>query len=479
MKLGDISYLVKVPIILTVVIIITASAVTLALTWRAYEDLKEVTFNNAVEIGSILSNSLPDAMLHDDLWSAYRLIQAAEGWPGDASNRLLIVINKDGLIYVSNNPREFMVTTPLRSYGAELARLEVEVLQLTGDLSPRSHEHPDDQRFYVILPMLSDGVAIGTLIIGYDRSLFWPRFIAIIQRVVLSALVVTVLLLPLGWHLGKRMVTPLGQLADCMSMVGREKTEDIVCNLRQGEDEIGQLGVSFQQMLNELEEKQLLEKNMLASERLVAVGRLAAGVAHEINNPLGGMFNALNTFQRYSDTDDLGRETLILITRGLHQIHETVSALLVEANPKSHSLVPEDIDDVYTLLLPDVKKKHIRLLWSNEIKNEISLPSSPIRQLLMNLSLNAVNASLDGGLVQCTVENENGNLCIRVDNEGPVISKNSMQHLFEPFSDGATGNGLGLWVTYQIVQQLDGSIKVESPDGKVRFEVELPIREAV
>jgi len=259
MKLGDISYLVKVPIILTAVILITASAVTLALTWRAYEDLKEITFNNAVEIGSILSNSLPDAILHDDLWSAYRLIQAAEGWPGDASNRLLIVIDKDSLIYVSNNPREFMVTTSLRSYGAELARLETEVLQLTGDLNPRTHEHPNDQRFYVILPMLSDGVAMGTLIIGYDRSLFWPRFIAIIQRVVLSALVVTVMLLPLGWFLGKRMVAPLGQLANCMSKVGREKTEDIVCNLHKGEDEIGQLGVSFHQMLNELEEKELME----------------------------------------------------------------------------------------------------------------------------------------------------------------------------------------------------------------------------
>ena len=479
MKLGDISYLVKVPVILTAVILITACAVTLALTWRAYEDLKEVTFNNAVEIGSILSNSLPDAMLHDDLWSAYRLIQAAEGWPGDASNRLLIVIDKDGLIYVSNNPREFMVTTPLRSYGAELARLEAEMLQLTGSLSPRTHEHPDDQRFYVILPMLSDGIAIGTLIIGYDRSLFLPRFIAIIQRVVLSALVVTVLLLPFGWLLGKRIVTPLGTLADCMSKVGRAKAEDIVCNVHLGEDEIGQLGVSFQQMLNEIEEKEQLETNMLASERLVAVGRLAAGVAHEINNPLGGMLNAINTFQRYSNTDDLGRDTLMLVSRGLNQIHETVSALLVEANPKSHSLCPEDIDDVHTLLLPNVKKKHIRLLWSNEIKKEVSLPSSPIRQLLMNLSLNAVQASHDGGLVRCSVDNANGNLCIRVDNEGPAITSDRLLHLFEPFSDSTTGNGLGLWVTYQIVQQLDGSIKVESPEGIVRFEVELPIREAV
>jgi len=477
-RIGDISYQVKVPVILTLTILITVFVVTLALTWRAYEELREEIFINALEIGSVLSNSLPDTMLQDDLWSAYQLIGATEGWQGDVSNRLVIVIDHDGLIYVSNKPREFTVKTPLRSYGAELARLEAEVFQLTGDLSPRSYEYPDDQRFYVILPMLSDGIAIGTLIIGYDRSLFWPRFIAIIQRVVLSALVVTVLLLPLGWFLGKRMVAPLGQLAFCMSMVGREKTEDIVCNLRQGEDEIGQLGVSFQQMLNELDEKELLEINMLASERLVAVGRLAAGVAHEINNPLGGMLNALNTFERYSDTDDLGRETLLLLMRGLEQIHETVSALLVEANPISHNLKPEDIDDVQTLILPDVNQKHIHLIWNNEIKHEIPLPSTPTRQLLMNLSLNAVHASHDGGLVQCSVENGSNNLYIQVENEGAEIPRDRMMQLFEPFSDGATGNGLGLWVTYQIVHQLDGSIEVESHDGVIRFKIELPIKEA-
>ncbi|MCU7934059.1 MAG: HAMP domain-containing histidine kinase [Candidatus Thiodiazotropha sp. (ex Dulcina madagascariensis)] len=477
MMLGDISYRVKVPFILTLVILITASVVTLALTWRAYEELREEAFHNAVEIGSVLSNSLPNAMLHDDLWGAYRLVQAAEGWPGEASSRLLVVLDRDGLIYVSNHPRELAVTTPLRSHGAELARVEVEALRLTGNLDPRSYEHKNDQRLYVILPMLTDGVAIGTLIVGYDRSLFWPRFISIVERVVMSALVVTVLLLPLGWFLGNRVVSPLGQLAKCMSMVGHEKPEEIVCNLRLGDDEIGQLGVSFQKMLLELEEKEQLENNMLTSERLAAVGRLAAGVAHEINNPLGGMLNALNTFRHYSETDDLGRETFSLIERGLQQIRDTVSALLVEANPRSHSLSPKDIDDVRTLLLPDVNRKGIELVWGNEITDNIPLPSTPIRQLLINLSLNAVQASNEKGMVQCLVDSKNGILSMRVENEGPEIPKARMMHLFEPFADGATGNGLGLWVSYQLVHLLDGKIKVRSENGKTRFKVELPIGE--
>lgn len=274
------------------------------------------------------------------------------------------------------------------------------------------------------------------------------------------------------------MVKPLGHLARCMSKVGRGKTEEIVCDLRQGDDEIGQLGTSFQQMLRELDEKERLESGMLASERLAAVGRLAAGVAHEINNPLGGMLNALNTFRRYSQTDDLGRETFDLIERGLQQIRETVSALLVEANPRSHSLSPKDINDVRMLLLADVSRKQIRLVWDNLLSSDIALPSTPIRQVLINLSLNAVQASPVGGLVHCSVESKQGLLCLCVINDGPSISRECMMSLFEPFSENATGNGLGLWVTYQLVHQLEGNIEVKSRDGKTQFAVELPMKES-
>lgn len=475
MNLGDISYRIKVPLALTAAILITVSVVTLALTWRAYEDLREDVFHNAVGIGNILSNSLPNTILHDDLWGAYRLVQAAEGWPHEASSRLLAVVDRDGKIYVSNKPNELEVTTPLRAHGAELARLEAEVLKLTGDLKPRPYEYPGDRRLYVILPMLSDGVAIGTLIVGYDRSLFQPRFYSIVKRVIYSALAVTALLLPFAWYLGNRMVAPLGQLAYCMGKVGRQHPGEIVCTLRQGDDEIGQLGVSFQQMLKGLSEKEQMEKKMLANERLAAIGRLAAGVAHEINNPLGGMLNALNTFRRYSDTDDLGKETLALLERGLQQIRETVSALLVEANPRSHQLTPEDIEDIRKLLMVDVHRKRIHLEWLNGITQTVPLPSTPIRQILINLSLNAVQATDEEGKISCTVEIDRNSFVMAVQNEGSEISRDRLNRLFEPFSEEAVGNGLGLWVTYQLIQQMNGSIDVQYTQGRTLFTVELPI----
>ena len=214
---------------------------------------------------------------------------------------------------------------------------------------------------------------------------------------------------------------------------------------------------------------------MLASERLAAVGRLAAGVAHEINNPLGGMLNALNTFRRYSDTGDLGRETLALLERGLHQIRETVAALLVEASPKSHQLTANDIDDVRTLLLSDINRKQIRLDWRNEIDNPVPLPSTPIRQILINLSFNAVQATEEQGVIECRVGADNDTFSMIVRNEGAEIPKEQLSRLFEPFTENAVGNGLGLWVTYQLIQQLKGRIEVQHDKGRTTFTVDLPI----
>ncbi len=480
MKVRDISYRVKVPLIISMVILLTASMVTFVLSWRVYEELREELFHVAVEIGSLLSNSLPDAMLKDDLWMAYRLVRAAEGWEDYSVRRLLIVLDMDGLIYVSNRPKELAPATELRLHGAELARIEAEIFKTDRKtLEPQFYEYPEDQNFYVLLPVISDGVSVGTIIIGYDKELFWPKFYLIVNRVVLSVLFAMIILLPLGWALGNKMLAPLTKLNFCMSRVGKEKAEDISCDLSLGNDEIGQLGQSFKQMLKELDEKEKMEVNMLASERLAAIGRLTAGVAHEINNPLGGMLNAISTFKRYSKTDELGKDTFSLVERGLKQIRDTVSALLVEANPRTHKLNPDDIEDVNTLLLPALSNKNITLKWDNQIKKQLNIPSTPVRQILMNLALNAIHASYNGKQVLCQIKKEGDVFSIVVENEGEDIAQDKMLQLFEPFVGDEKGNGLGLWVTYQLVLQLDGTIEVKSKDGKTRFNVDIFVKEAV
>jgi signal transduction histidine kinase len=280
--------------------------------------------------------------------------------------------------------------------------------------------------------------------------------------------------------LGKRMAAPLEYLAGAMAKVGREPTRNIGQGLAQGRDEIGVLSIRFGQLLKELEEKKAMEGQMLASERLAAIGRLTAGIAHEINNPLGGMLNAISTYRKHGHPDTMTLKTMSLLERGLTQIQQTVAALLVEARLESHALTPQDIEDARTLVAPDAQHKKAELVWNSEIAEPLPLPSTQVRQILLNLLLNAVAAVRPHGQLDCSITRMNGSLRMSIANDGEQISRDRLEHLYEPFSHigrGSTtnGNGLGLWVTYQLVQQMHGVIEADSGPSRTTFTVTLPI----
>jgi signal transduction histidine kinase len=204
---------------------------------------------------------------------------------------------------------------------------------------------------------------------------------------------------------------------------------------------------------------------------------LTAGIAHEINNPLGGMLNAISTYKRQrGGVPAFVDRTMSLLERGLTQIRETVAALLVEARLESRALTPHDIEDVHTLLLPNAQGKHVRLDWQNGVTEPLPLPSTEVRQILLNLLLNAVEAVDDRGHVISAVTPSENELELRVENDGDGLNDNQLQHLFEPFAESRNkGKGLGLWMTYQLATQLRGHIEAQSKPGQTVFTVTLPI----
>jgi signal transduction histidine kinase len=287
-------------------------------------------------------------------------------------------------------------------------------------------------------------------------------------------LVVLAVLIPLGWYAGNRMVIPLVSLTRAMRRVGSEPPSRVGADLYLGGDEIGQLGRQFQAMLHELENKQALERQMIMSDRLASIGRLTAGIAHEINNPLGGMLNAINTCRRHGNPDPVAERTISLLERGLLQIKETVSTLLVEARVESHALTREDLEDVHTLVAHEAAKKQLAVRWYNWLEQTVALPSTLVRQVLINLLLNAINAAPAGGLVICDVRVADKALRLQVSNDGHHFAPEQLDRLFEPFAS-ESGTGLGLWVVYQIVQQLHGEIRVSNGPPVTRFDLSFPL----
>jgi len=147
----------------------------------------------------------------------------------------------------------------------------------------------------------------------------------------------------------------------------------------------------------------------------------------------------------------------------------------VEAKASSRTLTREDVDDVHTLLAQEAKKRAVDWEWHNGLADKCQLPATLVRQVLINLVLNAVQAAGEQGRVSARVTLTAGVLHLEVGNSGSRIPPALMEHLFEPFTGSKeTGQGLGLWITYQIVQQLHGHIDVASQEGWTRFVVELP-----
>lgn len=159
------------------------------------------------------------------------------------------------------------------------------------------------------------------------------------------------------------------------------------------------------------------------------------------------------------------------------QIKDTVAALLVEAMVESHPLSRQDIEDTRTLVQTDAHGKQARFHWENDIIDALPLPSTLVRQVLINLLLNALQAIEERGNVFCHVYRDSDSFHVLVKNDGWHIPPERLEYLFEPFSSGKdAGHGLGLWVTYQIVRQLNGEISVKSEPAETRFTVAVPFQ---
>lgn len=479
----DLSLVYKTPLRISALVIITAALVTGSLVLSERDELRRDLIRHSQGVARVLAKTLIEPIVHDDAWRAYEIINApfhtADGDASTQAAEIVMVLDARHMIYVSTRPTEY----PMLANPAHIDPDYASVQQAVADAAshdPTAIVAPESGKLYLVLPILADGVELGTLVMGYSGSVFRPRFVALVQRAGLVTAAVLALLLPAGWVFGRRVAQPLVELAGAMGRVGPHLAgETEYVHRYRGRDEIGRLGLEFQRMLVGLRQKEELERQMIASDRLAAIGRLTAGIAHEINNPLGGMLNAISTFKRHGSSDPLSTKTLSLIERGLRQIQETVAALLVEARVESHALTHQDVEDTRTLVLADAQAKSAQLDWHNGIDSPLALPSTPTRQILINLLLNAVHAVGPGGHIGCSVGLHDGRLQIEVVNDGQHIPPDKLQYLFEPFSLlSRDGHGLGLWVTYQIVQQLGGSIHAASDPGRTRFRVELPLQGA-
>jgi len=468
----------KIPLRVMGAVLGTAISVTAALVVWEYDEMRQSLEGHAKSLGRVLANTLVAPVLHDDIWRAYEILQSArETYPAapELQAEVVLVTDANFNVFVSTKPRDFPIGSSPATRDGAYARLRSSLN--SGDSMAQKVLEPEGSPVYFVMsPLIADGIALGHVTLSYSKVSFMPRFVGLVKRAALVTVLVLLVILPVSWVWASRTGEPLLRLADAMRRVPDGLEESRLTDLPKSGDEIGQLAEAYQRMVGELKNKQELERQMVVSERLAAVGRLTAGIAHEINNPLGGMLTAINTYQRHgSGNDPLALSTLSLLERGLTQIRHTVGALLVESKAKDRPFAPEDVDDLVILAQAEAHAHGIRIDVDSNLGGPLPLPATLMRQIVLNLLLNATTAADQDGKVKLFVRSNDSGLTVAVTNDGDYIPQARMDTLFEPFaSSSERGHGLGLWIVYQIVQQLGGEIEVESLPGYTTFKVEIP-----
>jgi signal transduction histidine kinase len=483
-RLFDLSLRHKIPLWGSGLIVAATLAVSLGLMYRAYEDLKRDVVINSEVLGRTLAKTLFPALLHDDLWRAIEIINAPldADSPGAALQPMAIfVVDPAWKIRVSSSPRSMPLGAGLDTIGVDYQPLAV-ALRTTDVQAAHAFEFPQSHYLHVTIPIAEEGGQLGTLVITHSKQVFLPRFFGIALGGLTMGGLVLAVLLPLNWYWGRRMTQPLVQLARGMTQMVRGAPANLSPDLYAYGDELGQLFAAYREAAAEISQKAALEREVLQSERLAAVGRLAAGIAHEVNNPLAGMLIALDNLKQRNGVEPpdphLAR-TLEFLQRGLQHVSETVGALLLEARVQLRPLGRHDFEDVRTLIEPQAIKKSLRMSWHADVPETLPVAAGLVRQILINLLLNAVQATTGSGEVRLDASVRDDILILQVANDGEPPPGPVFAHIFEPFVSGREGgHGLGLWVTYQTVQQLGGHIGVDSSAGKVIFQVRLPIKKS-
>jgi len=238
------------------------------------------------------------------------------------------------------------------------------------------------------------------------------------------------------------------------------------------------------QILRDISELRINENQMRQSERLATVGHLAAGVAHEVGNPLTSISSLVQVMERKTD-DEFIHKNLKKIKEHISRITKIVRELVDFSRPSSiqstNTQVNETIQSAVGLLKYDGRCQNITFALDLESSlPRIKCVPDQIHQVLVNLLLNSIDAMQENGeTITVSTKSSNGTVQIAVEDEGIGMTKEVKEKVFEPFfttKDVGKGTGLGLSVSHGIITKMGGRIMVESiPNKGSTFTIELPI----
>ncbi|BCG47872.1 Histidine kinase [Citrifermentans bremense] len=323
-------------------------------------------------------------------------------------------------------------------------------------------------------------VAVGS----YEEE-FYQEANVIKGRIMESMVVLTILVSVMAVFLvllaSRVMTEPISRMIEVIRKVKSGRLDETM--KVETQDELGELATAFNRMTKIIKHNKELEANLAQQGKMASLGVLSSGVAHEINNPLGVILGYAAYIEKKLSPDDPNYRFIHEIKRESKRCKKIVQDLLSYARTPQPVLEPTDLNALLEQIV-DFAANHTDMHHVSVEKSfdpslpEIMVDGDQLRQVAINLILNAGAAMQRGGkLVVSTQNGEDNCVSLKFSDNGAGIAAEHMERIFEPFfTTKVKGTGLGLAITRQIVEQHHGKIGIESEIGVgTTVEVRLPI----
>lgn len=286
----------------------------------------------------------------------------------------------------------------------------------------------------------------------------------------------------LSSYLSMRLSKPLEQIYKGVGEIARGNFKYEIAPLEGRE--LSSLGKHLNSMAKTLEQKENAEKKLAISERLAAAGRLAADVAHEINNPLAIMKNYIYIISKKKLKKDDPNQQFLAIIDGEIDRSARIIQQFNDFYKGSRDINLEEVDllqplrEVIDFCKVDAEEKGITIEEELAEGGKVMADKDKLKQVFLNLIKNAEEAIPNNGRITVKTCKADGKINISISDTGSGIKKEHLKKVFDPFfsTKGIKGTGLGLSVTYGIVKNFSGDIEVTSEEGEgTTFKVVLPV----
>ena len=418
-----------------------------------------------------LSTAVLRSAIHADVWETFDALDRARDRYAGLKVRFAIVALPNGKVLAASDPLKFPVQSAVPADVDERFPTQD---GLTIDTA--------SGRAWLARSLREEGYSVGRILAEIDIS----ELLRVRKQVLLTLVAVNA-----GLALGfatfgsfalRRMLKPLSVLSGYVERVRAGRADPIPESKRQGiSREFDLLFDRFNAMARALNEREELASRLADQEKYAVLGKLASGMAHEVNNPLGGLFNALDTLRRHGDDAEVREATLNLLERGLTHIRNVVRSTLVTYRRGARTTC--SVQSISTIFGCSSNRKPresgFRSLGSTIFMERYLVVIESVRQVVLNLLINACAATPAGGTVHLRARATESALSIEVGDQGPGLPDDLAKYLVG-HSDEApgTGGGLGLWIVRRLVADEDGEIQVIQESGfSTLIQVTWPFRE--